>query len=100
MSLSPSGSKLAVATGWTKGSSGRVQIYDLGASQMVNLAQPFMTFSTHVIVALDWAPDQKSVAVMSVTFETERWNVAAKTLEVTRQKWTMLGTSPLYPYGG
>ena len=68
MTLSPAGTKLAVALGSGAGDSGRLNVYAIGvgADSLVP-DKPLATFQTEeLIAAIEWAPDEKQVAVIAV----------------------------------
>jgi WD40 repeat protein len=91
MSLSPQGSWLAIAGGSTRGGVGRIHIYDLRGGKTAALARPSRQFETEdVITALEWAPDENSVAVVALAKE-----VRIRHLDLSTGAWTTLATVPL-----
>jgi len=68
MTLSPSGTKLAVGLGSSTGSSGKLHVYAVGAApDSLVPDKPLATFQTEeLIAAIEWAPDETQVAVIAV----------------------------------
>jgi len=68
MTLSPSGTKLAVGLGSRTGGSGKLHVYAIGPSpDSLVPDKPLATFQTEeLIAAIEWAPDETQVAVIAV----------------------------------
>ncbi len=68
MTLSPSGTKLAVGLGSSTGGSGKLHVYAIGPSpDSLVPDKPLATFQTEeLIAAIEWAPDETQVAVIAV----------------------------------
>ncbi len=92
MTLSPSGSRLAVAAGSTDGSSSNVHVYDLMEDETVAFAMPSQSFETSsLIAALEWAPDESSLAAAVVAEEGLNIDV----LNLAEGDWTTLAMVPV-----
>ncbi len=90
VALSPMGSKLAVTAGSSDEGVSRVQVYDLLAAEVVALDRPSQSFQAEgVIMALEWAPDEDSLAVLVV----DKAGVATiRALDITTDRWETLAT--------
>ena len=65
--LSPEGSALAVSTGQDPGGTSRLRLFDLEAGEAIALESPSQSFQAGGrIVAMDWSPDEKSIAALVV----------------------------------
>ncbi|HEX9898044.1 MAG TPA: hypothetical protein VGC81_02400 [Candidatus Methylomirabilis sp.] len=94
MALSPKGSKLVVAGSSTLTEGGKakaagvVHIYDLSEQRTVILDKPSKSFRTEdLIMALDWAPDESSLAAVAVAKD-----ISIKLLDLTTGAWRSLAT--------
>ncbi len=92
MTLSPRGSKLAVTVGSTGGGFSEVHIYDLMEEETVAFAMPSQSFeASSLIAALEWAPDESSLAAVVVAEEGLNIDV----LNLTEGDWRTLATVPV-----
>ena len=68
MTLSPSGTKLAVGLGSRTGGSGKLHVYAIGAApDSLVPDKPLASFQTEeLIAAIEWAPDETQLAVVAV----------------------------------
>jgi hypothetical protein len=97
MTLSPSGSRLAIVGGSAKQGTGgkpeiigRLHIYEINSGQMLALGKPAKSYQTDdMMVALEWAPNEDSVAV--VAFSDSK-KVVLKLLDPTTGGWRNLTT--------
>lgn len=99
MTLSPSGSKLIIAAGTTGERSHVVRVYDVARSEALDLAKPAKNFVTDdLITAVDWAPDERSVAAITIEFRPMP-SVRVKILDIATGGWKTIGTIaiPLQP---
>ncbi len=89
--LSPSASKLAIAAGSRRHGVSHLFIYELKQGEVVRLSQANQRCETEgLITALEWAPDENSIAVVSV-----RDTVRIRLLTLTTGEWKTLATVPL-----
>jgi YVTN family beta-propeller protein len=66
--LSPSGSKLAIVAGSTKGGISSLSVYDLKKGDTIALDRPAHSFQTQeILTALEWAPGENSLAVLALS---------------------------------
>ncbi len=105
MTLSPSGSKLAIVggsiirddKGVVKETIGIISVYDLQKGGMIALDKPFKSFRTKdLILALEWAPDEKSLAAVG----SVREGIGIKVLDVNTGAWRTLSIIPSGERGG
>lgn len=90
LTLSPSGSKLSFLGGSTTGRTSSIHIYDLREGGTVALDKPFKSFQTEdIITALEWAPDENSIAIMAFSPPGE---VTIKLLDLMTGAWRTLAT--------
>lgn len=90
LTLSPSGSKLALLAGSTTGRTSSIHIYDLGEGGPVTLDKYFKRLETEdVITALEWAPDENGIAIMAFSPPGE---MTIKLLDLMTGAWRTLAT--------
>jgi hypothetical protein len=66
MTLAPSGNKVAISSGSTEGNGDIIRVYDFQAAPL-SLASPLQKVELkESTAALDWAPDEQSLAVVTV----------------------------------
>jgi Tol biopolymer transport system component len=86
MTLSPLGKRLAVAIGSTKSDAGVLLTYDMTVGQTTAFERPLKIFQPQgLIIALDWAPDDRSVAALAVSNQIE-----IGTLDLDNGEWKTL----------
>jgi WD40 repeat protein len=66
LNLSPQGTMLAIAAGSNANTSGTLRVYKMNPDGELNIDQPLHTFDTDVVSALDWAPNEQSLATISL----------------------------------
>jgi dipeptidyl aminopeptidase/acylaminoacyl peptidase len=89
MALSPTGSKLAFTPGEVDSGMGRLQIYGLTEEPALALDKPLKTFETEgPIAALEWAPDETSLAAIVRGDQ----GATLMVLDLTKDVWTTLAT--------
>ncbi len=90
MTLSPAGTKLAVAFGSGAGDSGRLNVYAIGAApDSLVTDKPLATFPTEeLIAAIEWAPDETQVAVIAVAKD----GVKIRAVNLGTGAWRTLAT--------
>ena len=90
MTLSPAGTKLAVAFGSGAGDSGRLNVYAIGAApDSLVTDKPLATFPTEeLIAAIEWAPDETQVAVIAVAKD----GVKIRAMNLGTGAWRTLAT--------
>jgi len=87
LALSPSGSRLALAAGSTKGSASSLTIYELKKGETVALDRPVHSFQLQeVLTAVEWGPGEKSVAVLAMAGGC----CVIKTLNIDTGEWNFL----------
>jgi dipeptidyl aminopeptidase/acylaminoacyl peptidase len=96
MTLAPSGKRLAVAllngARPATNAGSILRLYDVSAGNPPPLLQPSEEFTTDGrVAALDWSPDERALAVMSV-HERE---VTLQRLDLAADAWTSLASWPL-----
>ena len=65
LTLSPTGAKLALATGIANGGVA-LRVYGVGADELIALDRPSISFPTaDVLTAVEWAPDESSLAAIA-----------------------------------
>ena len=91
--LSPRGSKLAVTAGSSEESISRVHVYDLTEAATIALDDPSKSFqASGVIMALDWAPGEDSLAALIVD---ETGVATLRVVDLTTGVWRTLATPVL-----
>jgi YVTN family beta-propeller protein len=89
--LSPSASKLVIAGGSRRKDVSHLFIYEMKKGVVVRLSQAIQHCETEgVMTALEWSPDENSIAVVSV-----RDTVRIRLLTLTTGEWKTLATVPL-----
>jgi hypothetical protein len=90
MTLSPAGTKLAVAFGSGAGDSGRLNVYAIGAApDSLVTDKPLAIFQTEdPITAIEWAPDETQVAVIAVAKD----GVKIRAVNLGTGAWRTLAT--------
>jgi hypothetical protein len=90
LALSPTGSMLAVATGRADGGTSSVLVYDAREAEPVALDGPSQRFETDgMIVAMDWGPDEGSMAVILVG---ESGSTSLQVLDLATGTWNVVAT--------
>jgi hypothetical protein len=108
LALSPSASKLAIATGSTKGGVSSLTIYEVKKGETIALDRPIHSFQTQeVLTALEWAPGENSVAVVAVSVGRSvtqdpasspvMTNCVIKTLNINTGEWNFLANVTIEP---
>jgi hypothetical protein len=88
MTLSPSGKWMVVAIGSTKSNAGVLLTYDMLAGQPNPFDKPSKIIEPRsLIIALDWAPDESSVAALTVSSQ-----VKVEVLNLNTKEWKTLAT--------
>jgi hypothetical protein len=94
MTLSPRGSELAIWGGSfpEKSDNGVVYIYDLTDKRTLSLDKPFKIFRTNgAIIALEWAPDETSLAAVIVSdTHSEIPELKIELLDLRAEAWRTL----------
>lgn len=102
LSLSPSGSRLAVAVG------SLIQLYELKADEAPALDRPSGRFPTEgIIAALEWSPDESGIAVLATGAAlgtpqpgaVASWGLEVKRLDLAAGQWKTLATLRSVPQG-
>ena len=90
MTLSPAGTKLAVAFGSGAGDSGRLNVYAIGAApDSLVTDKPLAIFQTEEpITAIEWAPDETQLAVIAVAKDS----VKIRAVNLGTGAWRTLAT--------
>jgi hypothetical protein len=90
MTLSPAGTKLAVALGSGAGDAGRLNVYAVGAGPDGLVTDtPLAAFPTEeLIAAIEWAPDEAQVAVVAVAKD----GVKIRAVNLGTGAWRTLAT--------
>ena len=74
-----------------------MRIYQAGDGERFDLGKPVATFETKdLIIGLEWAPDEQSLAVMAIVFEPLT-KVELKLLDLNTGSWTTLATVAIPP---
>jgi hypothetical protein len=88
MNLAPSGKWLAVAIGSTKSQAGVLLVYDVTAGRTGTFEKPSKIIEPRsLIIALDWAPAESSVAALTVSSQ-----VKVEALNLNTEEWKTLAT--------
>jgi hypothetical protein len=90
MTLSPAGTKLAVALGSGAADAGRLNVYAIGAGpDGLVTDKPLATFQTEeLIAAIEWAPDETQVALIAVAKD----GVKIRAVNLATGAWRTLAT--------
>lgn len=89
MSLSPSGTRLAVVAASRQGAH-TVRIYDTQSAVPIDLRRPVATFETRdLITGVDWSPDERHLATMAIIWEPTP-TAAVRVLDLGGDRWTTL----------
>lgn len=94
MTLSPSGSRLAISLGSKRAMTAAddvIRIYDLRGGGPPTLTTPAKTIQTEEkIVALEWGPDEHALAVVSTVRSGAGVDIKIKVLNLPSDKWRVL----------
>ena len=89
VALSPSGSTMAVAAGQSVGGT-KLSVYDMVAGEYLDLAAPSQSFDAEGrVVAMDWSPDEGSIAVLAVD---QADTSTLRVVDLAAGVWTTVGT--------
>ena len=90
LALSPTGSKLAIATGRADEGTSSVLIYDARGAHPVAFDNPSQRFQTDgMIVAMDWGPNEGSMAAILVG---ESGSTTLRVLDLATGTWKVVAT--------
>ena len=90
MTLSPDATKMAIVGGRIDGSGCLLNIYDLSANEEIVLEKPSKSFQVGNILALDWSPDAKHIAVAINEYKSEQ--ILFKVLNLDNGLWRTFAT--------
>ena len=92
LSLSPSGAKLAMSGGGDPDGNSVLYVFDLAGGPLSSFESSPGSYPVEGrVVALDWAPDDKSVAALVATDD----GVSVDTLDLATSAWTNVTTSEI-----
>lgn len=83
LSLSPQGTMLALVAGERGNSPGTLWVYATDPGGELNLDQPLHTFDTDVVTAIEWAPDEQSLATVSLPYRSLSKPLSGGPVDVT-----------------